>query len=119
MDSYDAKAARTFHTWYDGMRKVDERLLASSGLTLDNQITLLVVDPSAQGLGIGTELFDAVSSYYAALRDLQAYLYTDSDCRWSFYEFRGMKRLGRYKSTREERSLLPREMYPYGLDLSA
>ncbi len=119
MDSYDAKAAHTFQTWYDGMRKVDERLLASSGLTLDNEITLLVVDPSAQGLGIGTVLFDAASSYYAALGDLKAYLYTDSDCRWSFYELRGMKRLGRYKSTREERSLLPREMYLYGLDLSA
>ena len=119
MDSYDAKAARTFQTWYDGMRKVDERLLASSGLTLDNEITLLVVDPSAQGLGIGTVLFDAASSYYAALGDLKAYLYTDSDCKWSFYELRGMKRLGRYKSTREERSLLPREMYLYGLDLSA
>ena len=79
------------------MRKVDERLLASSGLTLDNEITLLVVDPSAQGLGIGTVLFDAASSYYAALGDLKAYLYTDSDCRWSFYELRGMKRLGRYK----------------------
>ena len=119
MDSCDAEAARTFQTWYDGMREVDERLLASSGLTLDNEITLLAVDPSAQGLGIGTVLFDAASSYYAALGDRKAYLYTDSDCRWSFYEHHGMKRLGRYKSTREERSMLPREMYLYGLDLSA
>ena len=119
MDSYDAEATRAFQTWYDGMREVDERLLASSGLTLDNEITLLAVDPSAQGLGIGTVLFDAASSYYASLGDLKAYLYTDSDCTWSFYEVHGMKRLGRYKSTREERSVLPREMYLYGLDLSA
>lgn len=120
MEETEPAANERFHAWYDLIEAIDAKLSAQCDVPEQNEVTLLAVDAQVQGLGIGTVLFDAVSSYFASLGELKVYLYTDSDCSWPFYERHGMKRLISYRPNREERSLsLPREMYVYGMDLSA
>ena len=84
-----------------------------------DQITLLAVSETTRGMGIGSVLLDAAASYVSSRGARGAFLYTDTDCSWKFYERRGLKRAAAYRASREERKLLPREMYLYGLDLSA
>lgn len=120
MKETEPAANKRFHAWYDRMAQINARLCAQCDVPEQNEVTLLAVGSQAQGLGIGTVLFDAVSSYFASLGELKVYLYTDASCSWQFYERHGMKRLISYRPNREERSLsLPREMYVYGMDLSA
>ena len=96
-----------------------DSLLAKSGYAGSTEITLLVVSSSARGMGIGSVLVDAATTHLTELGANRAFLYTDTDCTWQFYEHHGFKRAGTYRSTRDERRLLPKEMYVYGLDLSA
>ena len=97
----------------------NDKLLNDSGYAGSTEITLLAVSSSARGMGIGSVLIDAATTYLTEAGASRAFLYTDADCTWQFYESHGFKRAGTYRSTREERRLLPREMYVYGLDLSA
>lgn len=97
----------------------NDKLLEKSGFAGSGEISLLAVSNSARGLGLGSVLIDAATSYLASTGARKAFLYTDTDCTWNFYEHHGFKRAGTYRSTREERRLLAKEMYVYGLDLSA
>lgn len=109
-------------SYWRGIQLADSKndsLLAESGYDGSTEITLLAVDASARGMGIGSVLIDAAASHLAQEGARRAFLYTDTDCTWQFYEKHGFKRAGTYRSTREERRLLPKEMYLYGLDLTA
>lgn len=97
----------------------NDKMLSDSGYAGSTEITLLAVDAAARGMGIGSVLIDAAIDHLAQEGAHRAFLYTDTDCTWQFYEHHGFKRAGTYRSTREERHLLPKEMYMYGLDLSA
>lgn len=97
----------------------NDKLLHDSGYAGSTEITLLAVSSSARGMGIGSVLIDAATTYLTEAGANRAFLYTDTDCTWQFYESHGFKRASTYRSTREERHLLPRELYVYGLDLSA
>lgn len=98
---------------------VNSAMLEDSALADADEITLLAVSAEARGMGIGGVLLDAAVSYLSSHGARAAYLYTDTNCSWSFYERHGFTRAASHRSTREERKLLPREMYLYGLDLSA
>lgn len=119
MHETNALATRAYLAFLKNEERVNERLLEESGVDPASQITLLAVDESTRGLGIGSILLDAAASYVSSHGREGAYLYTDTDCSWKFYERRGLKRAASYRTSREERKLLPREMYLYGLDLSA
>lgn len=97
----------------------NSKLLEKSGFAKSGEISLLAVCSSTRGMGLGSVLIDAATSYLASIGAHKAFLYTDTDCTWNFYEHHGFKRACTYRSTREERRLLAKEMYVYGLDLSA
>ena len=99
-------------------RGINTKLLQKSGLSEAHEITLLAVSESARGLGIGTVLLDAASSYLADRGAGHAFLYTDTDCDWRFYESHGCKRAASHHVPRDQRRLLPKEMYVYTLDLT-
>ena len=119
MEQSEPRAAQAYRDSVARTQAINAMMLEQSGLPATGELVLLAVDSEAHGLGIGSVLFDAVSSYLAACGEAKVYVYTDSDCTWSFYEQHGCKRMARYRSHREERHILPREMYMYGLDLSA
>lgn len=96
----------------------DADMLKSCKLPDTDEITLLAVDKGARGLGMGSVLFDAAASYLAACGAERAFLYTDTDCDWEFYERRGLERTASHHVHREQRNLLPRELYLYTLDLT-
>ena len=113
------EACESFQIWRDRVEAVDHGLVTGCDVPAGNEIVLLVAACSARGLGIGSVLFDAASLYFSEQDQRQAYLFTDTDCTWEFYEHRGMQRLATYRAHRDERHLLPHEMYVYGMDLSA
>lgn len=113
------RAARVFASWMENEERVNAQLYKESGLSCKNQITLLAVADSARGMGVGSILLDAAASYLSSRGASDLILYTDTDCTWKFYEKRGLTRAASYRSSREERRYLPKEMYLYGLDLSA
>ena len=97
----------------------NDSLLAKSWFAGSTEISLLAVSASARGMGLGSVLLDAATTYLAGRGDHRAFLYTDTDCSWRFYEHCGFKRAAAYRAKRDERKLLPKELYVYGIDLSA
>lgn len=115
----DERATSAYLAFLKSEARVNGKLLRESGISGADQITLLAVSDTTRGMGIGSVLLDAAASYVSSRGAQGAFLYTDTDCSWKFYERRGLKRAAAYRASREERKLLPREMYLYGLDLSA
>lgn len=100
--------------------RTNNRLLESSPLPHDNEVTLLAVDQDVHGLGVGTVLLDAAISHLSSRGATSAHLYTDSNCSWKFYELHGFKRTATHRANREERRHnMPRESFLYELDLTA
>lgn len=98
----------------------NHHLLEQSGISRDDEICLLAVSSAAQGLGIGTILLDAATSYVSAQGATATYLYTDTDCTYTFYEHHNFKRMAQHRANREElRAGLPVRSFLYSLDLSA
>lgn len=118
MQKLDAKAAESYTRFVELSSTKNSALLEKSALAGSHEITLLAVSESARGMGIGSVLIDAVTSHLASHGHRAAHLYTDTDCTWQFYEHRGFKRAGAYRSTWDERRILPKEMYLYGIELS-
>lgn len=119
MRAIDPEAQRRYRDFIEASVRVNEDMIGLAGINTDSEITLLAVASTAQHLGIGSVLLDAASSYVASCGFTETYLCTDTDCTWKFYEQRGLKRIATHRATREERHLLPREMYLYSLDLSS
>lgn len=113
MHAIDPAALARYRSFIDATVRINDRLVEQSAVDTASEVTLLVVDKTARGLGIGSVLFDAARDHVAAEGLPYAYLATDTDCDWKFYEAHGMKRVARYRTTRDERKLLPREMYLY------
>ena len=114
----EPKAAKEQIRTIELTRDINDKLLQKSGLTEANEVTLLAVSSEARGLGIGTVLLDAASSYLTSRGAGHAHLYTDANCNWKFYEHHGCKRAAAHHVPRDQRRLLPKEMYVYSLDLS-
>ena len=113
----DPEAAEIFLSNMAAIDRTNETMHAAAALPQVNEITLLIVDPSVQNLGIGSVLLNAASSYLTAHDATEAYLFTDTECNWRFYEERGFKRIGTHRSSFSERRTLPRELYLYSADL--
>lgn len=56
------------------------------------EVALFVISPRAQGLGIGSQLYQRFLKSLKE-RDVQRYyLFTDTSCNYKFYELKGLKR---------------------------
>lgn len=119
MRSIDEEAAEEMRAYARAELRVNNKLLEQGEIDHGAEITLLAVDREARNLGIGSVLIDAAASHCADARAQSLYLYTDTSCTWQFYEKRGLTRVASHRCNREERRVLPREMYLYRLDLSA
>ena len=119
-DEYNRLEAACDLSFVRATIRTNNRLLESSPLPHDNEVTLLAVDRDVHGLGVGTVLLDAAVSHLSSLGATRAHLYTDSNCSWKFYELHGFKRTATHRANREERRHdMPRESFLYELDLTA
>ena len=119
MEHIDQQGTERYRAFIDEAERLNTQMIQEGAVDTSSEIVLLAVAESARGLGIGSILFDAAVDYVAACGHATTYLVTDSTCDWQFYERRGLKRVAHHRATREERRLVPRDMYLYGIDLTA
>lgn len=84
------RAARLFAD----IEGIDEKLLSQAGRSYQGELSFFIVDGSCRGLGVGRALYASLMDYFAREGIREAYLFTDTDCNFSFYERRGWKRSG-------------------------
>lgn len=108
----DAVAARRYEDYLAASWHVNERLLRDAGIEGDAEVVLLAVDAAARGRAVGRRLITRVADRLAREGFAHAFLFTDTDCSWQFYERLGLERRG---AARPEDPLLPEEMYLYRL----
>lgn len=118
MARIDPVAIREFDAAIKAEQRANEKLATACSVEQAGQITLLAVSHRARGLGIGSALLDAACSFCQDAGAEQAYLFTDTDCSWQFYERHGLKRAAAHQPEQSERALLPSEMYLYTADLA-
>ena len=78
--------------FYKTISEIDDALLKQCEKTYQGEVAFFVVNAEYRGLGIGGKLFDAVLSYMKQEEIHDFYLFTDTSCNYSFYEYKGMKR---------------------------
>lgn len=116
----DPGLAAEYDAYVRAQIRINNHLLQQSGVSHSDEITLLAVSSDTQGLGIGTVLLDAATSYVSSQGAGIVYLYTDTDCSWKFYERHNFKRLACHRATwKEQIADFPKESFLYGLDLTA
>lgn len=71
---------------------IDAELLAESGCDPAYELVLFAVSSETRGHGVGSTLLGAAQEYLREQGATHAFLYTDTDCTWQYYEHRGMKR---------------------------
>ncbi len=81
------------------------------------QMTLLAVSPEAHGLGMGSGLFDRMSSLIARAGAPGFFLTTDDECDWGYYEHRGLSRISSHEVVADADGNVIR-VYLYGRDLT-
>ena len=97
-----------FDAFFRAMDEVDVQLLAESGCDERFELVLFAVGPETRGHGVGTKLLAAAQDYLREQGARQAFLFTDTDCTWEYYEHRGMRRAA-------ERVFAPGELLPEGM----
>ena len=80
MEEFEADAARTL--------ELAEAAAQSSGA----ELRLFMIAQHARGLGVGKRLLGSAESSMRLSGAQRYYLYTDSECDYSFYDHRGMTR---------------------------
>lgn len=103
--------------FFDAMEKADRGLLAHSDCDPDFELVLFAVSSEARGLGVGSTLMDHAQRYLAAQGASRAFLFTDTDCTWEYYEHRGMRRAAEQSFADDGASILPERMFVYEMNL--
>lgn len=85
-------------------------LYKKSPIKFANEIVLFAVDRSYQGMGIGTELFKFANSIFKKEGNSSYYLYTDTNCNYTYYDHLGMEKIGSLKPRQQDNF----EIYLYG-----
>lgn len=86
----DGKADE-LRTYFDGAQAIDAELLAESGCDPNYELVLFAVSGETQGRGVGSALLNAAQDYLREQGATHAFIYTDTDCNWQYYERRGME----------------------------
>ena len=103
--------------FFDAMEKAARDRLVHSDCAPDFELVLFAVSSEARGLGVGSTLMDHAQRYLAARGASRAFLFTDTDCTWEYYEHRGMRRAAEQSFADDGASILPERMFVYEMDL--
>lgn len=74
--------------------QVNNALLKQTYETYDGELVLFAVDQSVRGSGIGSALFNQYLDYLKSVGARTFFLFTDTSCTYTFYEHKGLKRIG-------------------------
>lgn len=91
-DLCTTQEGRDAAAFYKTIGEINETMLKRCGKTYQGEVAFFVVNAQYRGLGIGGKLFDAMLSYMKQEEIHDFYLFTDTSCNFSFYEYKGMKR---------------------------
>ncbi|WP_294380181.1 GNAT family N-acetyltransferase [uncultured Senegalimassilia sp.] len=116
LDELGGSSADLVH-FFKTAKQADRALLAQSGCDPDFELVLFAVSDKVRGLGIGSTLMDHAQRYLAAQGASKAFLFTDTDCTWEYYEHRGMRRAAEQSFAENAASILPERMFVYEMDL--
>ena len=100
------------------MKQADHDLLEQSASNPDFELVLFAVSDSTRGLGIGSTLMKHAQHYLANHGGSKAFILTDTDCSWEYYEHQGMKRVAERSFADDKDRILPERMFVYEMDLS-
>lgn len=88
-----SKKGRTLLSQFKKTGTVYKELSHSTALSFGGSVTLFIVSPQSQGLGVGKTLFTHLLAYMKSQEIKDFYLYTDTNCNYGFYDYNGFKRL--------------------------
>ena len=103
--------------FFEAMEQADRQMLERSACDPDFELVLFAVSDKVRGLGIGSTLMDHAQRYLAAQGASRAFLFTDTDCTWEYYEHRGMRRAAEQSFADDGASILPERMFVYEMNL--
>lgn len=119
LDELDPEAAAQWDAYRRAAEDINRALIAQAGLAGAAEIVLLAVGATARGRGIGRELLGRMETLLAQGGAAQAFLCTDTDCDWPFYERLGLARVAAHRRDARDLAALPTEMYVYRVLLAA
>ena len=109
------KAVEVMRTRMAEYDQLCAKLLKESGRQFDGEVTLFAVEPSLQGKGIGTALFEKAQAYFA---HKNFFLYTDTGCNYSFYDTHGMHCVAKQKNQNPYQKNKPFYIFLYAATVS-
>ena len=74
--------------------KAIDALSARAATGYPAEVVLFMLAPQSRGLGLGRRLFDAGLDLMRGAGAGRYFLYTDTTCTYTFYEHRGLRRIG-------------------------
>ncbi|HIU04818.1 MAG TPA: GNAT family N-acetyltransferase [Candidatus Coprousia avicola] len=118
LDELDPEAAAQWDAYRRAAEDINRALIAQAGLAGAAEVVLLAVGAAARGRGIGRELLGRMEALLAQGGAVRAFLCTDTDCDWPFYERLGLARVAAHRRGPRDLAALPTEMYVYRVPLA-
>lgn len=83
----------------EGIFDIYAQLIADTEKLYQGEIKLFIVSPDYQGLDIGTGLLGRAFDYFKEQEASRIYLFTDTDCNYGYYDYKGFKQVSLKEST--------------------
>ncbi|MCL2559678.1 MAG: GNAT family N-acetyltransferase [Turicibacter sp.] len=80
------------YEYFSKQEAVYAQLLDGVADEYDASLDFLILSKAAQGKGVGKALWLVLQAYFVEQQVSRAYLFTDTDCNFGFYEHQGFKR---------------------------
>lgn len=79
---------------FNGFDNINKDLLKDSKKIFDGELSFFAVKEETRGTGVGGKLYEYLIEYFQNHGIKNFYLFTDTSCNYSFYEHKGIERIG-------------------------
>jgi len=97
------KDQKTFINYFDAKEQSHEALMKNQQTDYDSSIELFIVDEKARGHHIGTALLEGIEDYFKQNDAKNTFLYTDTGCNYTFYDYKEFNQAEEYTPSGFER----------------
>lgn len=98
----------TYINYYETTSLAHETLMGNKNKRYDSSIELFLVEEKARGHRIGSTLLKGIENYFHQHHAKRVYLYTDTECNYRFYDYKGFIQVEEWKP------LIPSKGFPGG-----